>query len=40
MSKRVLVVDDEADVRRFLTAVLEKSRSPGGRGRTWSSSIS
>lgn len=24
MGKRVLVVDDEADVRRFLTAVLEK----------------
>jgi len=24
MSKRVLVVDDEADVRRFLTAVLEQ----------------
>jgi DNA-binding response OmpR family regulator len=24
MSKKVLVVDDEADVRRFLTAVLEK----------------
>jgi CheY-like chemotaxis protein len=24
MSKRILVVDDEADVRRFLTAVLEK----------------
>ncbi len=25
MSKKVLVVDDEADVRKFLTAVLEKS---------------
>ena len=24
MSKKILVVDDEADVRRFLTAVLEK----------------
>ena len=24
MSKKVLVVDDEADVRRFLTAILEK----------------
>jgi CheY-like chemotaxis protein len=24
MTKRILVVDDEADVRRFLTAVLEK----------------
>ena len=24
MKKRILVVDDEADVRRFLTAVLEK----------------
>jgi CheY-like chemotaxis protein len=24
MNKRILVVDDEADVRRFLTAVLEK----------------
>jgi CheY-like chemotaxis protein len=24
MSKRILVVDDEADVRKFLTAVLEK----------------
>jgi DNA-binding response OmpR family regulator len=24
MSKKILVVDDEADIRRFLTAVLEK----------------
>ena len=24
MSKKILVVDDEADVRRFLTAVLQK----------------